>query len=289
MSKVKFEIDSMLTAVSYDDVMLVPKYSSIRSRKDPDVSTKVGSIKLDIPIISSPMDTITEKSMAIEIIRLGGMAMLHRFMPVEKQLHEAKQILEKIDKDKIGNLAVAIGIGDDEVDRLIRLKKETDIKSIVIDVANGHTDYVLDMIKKARDISSDFNIIAGSIATGSGYEFLMNGGANAVRVGIGGGCFVPGSKVRLSSGELREIESVEVGDVVTTHTGAERPVTDKMSFYRDEDIVFINGIGSTKNHEYYVILKSDEGNVNESNIHNYAFWIEADDLDQDIHLLIEWD
>lgn len=289
MSKVKFEIDNMMTAVSYDDVMLVPKYSSIRSRKDPDVSTMVGAVKLDIPIISSPMDTITEQSMATEIIRLGGMAMLHRFMPAEKQLYEAKQILEKIDKDKVGNLAVAIGIGNEEVDRLALLKREADIRSIVIDVANGHTDYVLEMIKKAKEISSDFNIIAGSVATGSGYEFLMNGGANAVRVGIGGGCFVPGSKVRLSSGELREIESVEVGDVVTTHTGAERPVTDKMSFYRDEDIVFINGIGSTKNHEYYVILKSDEGKVNESNIHNYAFWIEADNLDQDIHLLIEWD
>ncbi len=200
MSMVKKEINNMMNALSYDDVMLIPKYSSIRSRKDPKTHTLIGNVELDIPIISSPMDTITEHKMAIEIIRLGGMAMLHRFMPVERQIDEVKKIFSEINKNKRDALAVAIGIGDAEVDRLKRLKKELNIKTIVIDVANGHTDYVLEMMKQARNIAGnkdEFNIIAGNVATSEGYEFLMNEGANAVRVGIGGGSIC---KTRIQTG-----------------------------------------------------------------------------------------
>jgi len=184
----------MTTALSYDDVMLVPTLSTIRSRKDPQTNTVIGNVELDIPIISSPMDTITEVSMSKKIIELGGMAMLHRFMPPEKQTSQALEIVKDLDRSSIGRLAVAVGIGDAEFERVKMLKSAFPIRSVVIDVANGHTEYVAEMIRKIRNLcggKNEFNIIAGNVATGYGYKFLMDLGANAVRVGIGGGCFVP--------------------------------------------------------------------------------------------------
>jgi IMP dehydrogenase/GMP reductase len=282
-------VNKMTTALSYDDVMLVPTLSTIRSRKDPQTNTVIGNVELDIPIISSPMDTITEVSMSKKIIELGGMAMLHRFMPPEKQTSQALEIVKDLDRSSIGRLAVAVGIGDAEFERVKMLKSAFPIRSVVIDVANGHTEYVAEMIKKIRNLcggKDEFNIIAGNVATGYGYKFLMDLGANAVRVGIGGGCFVPGSKVRMSDNSLKNIEDVTIGEKVITHTGTAKTVTNTMTFERDEEIVVINGIESTKNHEYYVVMKSDEDNITEENLHNYAFWIEADHLDADKHLLI---
>ena len=72
--------------LTFDDVLLVPSYSSLASRLDPDISTEVGGISLDVPIISSPMDTVTEDYMAISIGLNGGMGIIHRFMTVEKQI-----------------------------------------------------------------------------------------------------------------------------------------------------------------------------------------------------------
>jgi IMP dehydrogenase len=72
--------------ITFDDVLLVPQHSAIKSRKDVStISWLVPGISLTIPIISSNMDTVTETRMAIAMAQLGGIGILHRFMTIEQQ------------------------------------------------------------------------------------------------------------------------------------------------------------------------------------------------------------
>ena len=76
-------------ALSYDDVLLVPQYSDIRSRSEIDIGTSLGKgLNLKLPIFSSPMDTISEKSMANSMAAAGGCAIVHRYNTIEKTSHD---------------------------------------------------------------------------------------------------------------------------------------------------------------------------------------------------------
>jgi len=81
------------TGLTFDDVLLVPKHSSIRSRSEVDTtSVLVPGIRMAIPIVSSNMDTVTEASMAIAMAHAGGIGIIHRFMPVDKQAEEIRRV-----------------------------------------------------------------------------------------------------------------------------------------------------------------------------------------------------
>ena len=74
-----------MIALSYDDVLLVPKYSDITSRKEVDISSELDQFrKLELPIISSPMDTITESKMANAMAESGGLGVIHRYNSIEQ-------------------------------------------------------------------------------------------------------------------------------------------------------------------------------------------------------------
>lgn len=79
--------------LTFDDVLLVPKFSDIRSRKDVTTKTRFSRrIAMNIPIVSANMDTVTESEMAIAIARLGGIGIIHRFMSVEEQVSEVTKV-----------------------------------------------------------------------------------------------------------------------------------------------------------------------------------------------------
>ncbi len=85
--------DSVKEGLTFDDVLLVPKKSTIHSRKDIDTTTHLSRhIDLKVPIVSSPMDTVTEHAMAITIARAGGIGVVHRFMTVEQQVEEVLKV-----------------------------------------------------------------------------------------------------------------------------------------------------------------------------------------------------
>jgi len=128
--------------------------------------------------------------------------------------------------------------------------------------------------------------MAGNVATGEAFQAFSDWGADSVKVGIGGGCFVPGTLVNTENG-LKKIEEIKVGDKVFSHTGKLQEVVDTLIFDRDEEIISINGIDCTKNHEFYVIDKENANRVNEDNIHLFARWVHAEELDMKKHLLIE--
>jgi IMP dehydrogenase len=79
--------------LTYDDVLLVPKYSDITSRKNVDTTSRLTSeITLKIPIVSSNMDTVTESAMAIAMARLGGIGIVHRFLSIKEEVREVMKV-----------------------------------------------------------------------------------------------------------------------------------------------------------------------------------------------------
>jgi IMP dehydrogenase/GMP reductase len=99
------------------------------------------------------------------------------------------------------------------------------------------------------------------------------------------GCFLPSTLVYTKNG-FKQIQNINVGEIVYTHTGEYKKVINKFKYENNKDIISINGIFSTNNHHYYVIHKKHKDLVTEKNIDKYAEWIAAEDLNSD-YLLIE--
>ncbi len=85
--------DIIPEGLTYDDVLIVPKYSTIKSRKDINIKTKLTrNIELNIPMVSGNMDTVTEHKMAIAMARIGGIGIVHRYMPLQDQINEIVKV-----------------------------------------------------------------------------------------------------------------------------------------------------------------------------------------------------
>ena len=128
----------MRKTLSYDDVLLKPQYSDITSRKEVDISTTLGpNLTLTLPIIASPMDTISGFEMAQTISRMGGMAIIHRYMDVIEQC----KIVTDIKNDGDTVVGAAIGTGDEAVIRAQALCA-AGVDVLCVDVAHGHHQLV---------------------------------------------------------------------------------------------------------------------------------------------------
>ena len=172
--------------VSFDDILLMPQYSDIQSRKDVNLTTIIGkgprALRLSSPIIAAPMDTVCEWEMAVAIRKLGGLGILHRYMPVEEQIRQIRMV-------KANTALAGASVGA----RGEYLKEATSLAQagaglVLIDVANGHSQIAIDAVKNMRSLfGNDVHIMAGNVATWDGYARLADAGADSVRVGIGGG------------------------------------------------------------------------------------------------------
>jgi len=167
----------------FDDILMVPQYSEINSRRDINLKMNLSSrCTLSFPIIASPMDTVCESEMAVAMAKAGGLGIIHRFMPFEKQLLEVSRASE-------GGLAIgaAIGAKENVEKNAIRLFS-AGASVILIDTANGHSKYAIDAVEKVRSTLLDLvHIMAGNVSTPEGYVRLSEAGADSIRVGIGGG------------------------------------------------------------------------------------------------------
>jgi IMP dehydrogenase len=160
--------------LTFDDVLLVPRYSTLKSRNDSKISTKSALFSYDsinIPIISANMDTVTGSEMAIAMNNLGGLGILHRF---HKKFDDYKKEIYKV-FDECQQVSFSVGIGNDWLDFAKSIKKELENKtnsyhqvSVCLDVAHGHMEQSVEMVKMLHDELDPFFIIAGNIATPSG-------------------------------------------------------------------------------------------------------------------------
>ncbi len=168
-------------ALTFDDVLLLPQYSSILPA-NADIKVKLSNeINLKIPFVSSAMDTVTESKMAYAMAKNGGLGIIHRNLKIKKQCDEIKKV-------KKFNLKVGAAIGTSDVE-LSRAKNLLDAGTdmIVIDTAHGHSTNVLKILEKIKKFSNKVTVCVGNIATGSAAKLLYNSGADILKVGIGPG------------------------------------------------------------------------------------------------------
>lgn len=169
------------TALTFDDVLIVPNYSEVK-RKDIDLSISISKrINLSIPLISSPMDTVTEADLAIILGNMGGLGIIHRNLSIEDQISEVRKA-----KKGTSIVGAAVGIGDDLENRVEELVRAgTDV--LVLDSAHGFSKWVIEATKYIADKYKELTLISGNVATSAGAKALITAGATALRVGMGPG------------------------------------------------------------------------------------------------------
>lgn len=167
-------------ALSYDDILLLPNFSDINSRKEVDTTTKISkNFSIKIPLILSPMDTVSSVKSCIKINKLGGAGVLHRFMSPEQQRDKAKTI-----KDESNLCVTAIGLKDPE-ERIAQTSLYTDI--YFLDTANGLAKNVEDFLRWYKTTEFKQDIIVGNTLTKESVYRLANLKADGFRHLIGPG------------------------------------------------------------------------------------------------------
>ena len=170
----------VLLGLTYDDVLLLPDESDVVPSEVNTRTRLTRNIDIDVPLISSAMDTVTEARMAIAMAKAGGIGIIHRNLSIEDQV---KNVIEA---KKSGLAGAAVGVGDDGFARAAALI-EAGVDVVVVDTAHGHHRAVLDSVARIRKAFPSINIIGGNIGTRAGAQALINAGVDAVKVGVGPG------------------------------------------------------------------------------------------------------
>lgn len=177
------DIKNRSRGLTFDDVLLAPSKSEIRSRKDPNLSTRLTKTKtIQIPFVSANMDTITEAPMALAMQDLGGLGILHRFMNTPQQVEEVVKVRES----GAQIISASVGVGEESKERARALVK-AGVNLLTIDIAHGHSVQMLEMMKWLKDSFPTVELIVGNMAMPDAARELIEAGADAIKVGIGPG------------------------------------------------------------------------------------------------------
>lgn len=184
--------------LTFEDVKLVGDLQSTVTPESVSVTTSLTpTLKLNIPLLSAAMDTVTEARFATALAKLGGLGVIHKNMTISAQADEVRKVktatFDSADfpnsaVDAEGHLLVAgaVGVTNDTVDR-VQAMVEAGADAIVLDSAHGHSEGVLRKVSEVRSTFPNLNIIAGNIATREGAAALYDAGADVVKIGIGPG------------------------------------------------------------------------------------------------------
>lgn len=184
--------------LTFEDVKLVDDLQSTVTPESVSVTTSLTpTLKLNVPLLSAAMDTVTEARFATALAKLGGLGVIHKNMTISAQADEVRKVkTATFDSADFPNAAVdaeghllvagAVGVTNDTVDR-VQAMVEAGADAIVLDSAHGHSEGVLRKVSEVRSTFPNLNIIAGNIATREGAAALYDAGADVVKIGIGPG------------------------------------------------------------------------------------------------------
>ncbi|MBM3276039.1 MAG: IMP dehydrogenase, partial [Candidatus Sericytochromatia bacterium] len=191
-----FDISDFPEGLTFDDVLLLPGYSDFLPH-EADLRTRVSrNVWLNIPVVGSAMDTVTEAEMAIHLALLGGIGIVHRNMVPDAQADHVRRVKDHTFAegefpaaalDKQGRLLAGAAVGvSGAVDRARKLV-EAGADLLVIDTAHGHTKNVGQTLEDLKGAFPQIDIVAGNISTPEAAQFLINHGADGVKCGQGPG------------------------------------------------------------------------------------------------------
>lgn len=179
----RHEIANRARGLTFDDVLITPLKSTVRSRRDPSLKSQiVRGLEIDVPVMSANMDTITESAMATAMHREGAIGCIHRFMSIEDQVRDVNIVLAS----GAQIVAASIGVGDDAQARAKALV-DAGCHILTIDIAHGHSEAMIEMTTWLKDRFPSIKVISGNIAMPHAAEDLIRAGADAIKVGIGPG------------------------------------------------------------------------------------------------------
>lgn len=172
----------MKEVFDYEDIQLIPAKCIVNSRSECDTSVTLGAHTFRLPVVPANMQTIIDEKIAIFLAEKGYFYIMHRFEP-EKREAFIKDMHER------GLIAsISVGVKEEEYGFIEQLASERLIPEyITIDIAHGHSDAVIRMIKHIKQHLPSSFVIAGNVGTPEGVRELENAGADATKVGIGPG------------------------------------------------------------------------------------------------------
>lgn len=179
----------MRKCLTFDDVLIEPKYSELETRREVDVATTLGPLTLPLPLISANMATITEVEMARKLSELGGLALLHRFASIDESVSMFKAAAANNEyRERVG---VSIGIKPEERERAEALVA-VGARVLCVDVAHGAQASTVHQVQwLRRTFKDEIVLIVGNFATAASiaaFDAHLGGArVDAYKVGIGPG------------------------------------------------------------------------------------------------------
>jgi len=180
---------------TFDDLMLIPAYSTVVPANVDLKTTLSDKIKLNVPLLSAAMDTVTEDVMAIALANAGGLGILHKNLSIKNQALMVETVKKapvldplKAAFDASGRLLVgaAVGVSTETLER-VKALVAAEVDVIAVDSAHGHSKGVLESIRKIHVLYPNLTLIGGNIVTGAAALALIEAGASIVKVGVGPG------------------------------------------------------------------------------------------------------
>ncbi|MEY2376303.1 GMP reductase [Lentilactobacillus buchneri] len=166
----------------YEDIQLIPNKNIIKSRSEADTSVKFGPKTFKIPVVPANMETVIDDDLAVWLAQNGYFYIMHRFQP------ENREGFIKMMHSKDLYASISVGIKPEEyefIDKLVADNEKPEY--ITIDVAHGHSDYVIQMIHYIKEQLPDSFLIAGNLGTPEAVREIENAGADATKIGVGPG------------------------------------------------------------------------------------------------------
>lgn len=247
-----------INTFDYKNVRLLPEECQVESRGEVDTEAPFGPLSFKIPVVPANMSTVIGEDLAIWLATNGYFYVMHRFdvdaVDFTRRMHEAGLFA-----------SISIGIKDSDYALIDELAKFAQPEYLTIDVAHGHSIYVNEILKYARNRLKDSFIIVGNVATGFAVKTLESHGADAVKVGIGPGsaCLTtPNTGFGTQSWQLSAVEfcaeaaksALIVADGGISHYG---DIAKSVAF--GADMVMIGGMFAGHDESPGGILVTDEG------------------------------
>lgn len=177
--------------LSYRDVSLVPRHSSLRSRDDGDTSVEFLGRKFNLPVVPANMKDVIDVDIAKFLAENGYFYIMHRWFSSTNNTNDNAQgvidfVQEMNKQDRMVSISVGVGTWWGRVIEIIR-EQEMPVDYITIDVAHADHDNVIPTIVDIKTKLPKTKLIVGNVATAEACEFLIKQGVDAVKIGIGGG------------------------------------------------------------------------------------------------------